>query len=78
LIVGGLRVSPAALGSIEINGGSRREKAFPDADRFWAGVDTEVFLKRSWFILATFTREWGRGGLTPTTDLFYGGLSWRF
>jgi hypothetical protein len=78
LLVGGLRVSPGSLGSVEFNGGVRQEKASPGTDRFWAGIDTEIFLRRSWFILATFTREWGRDGLTPTTDLLYGGLSWRF
>ncbi len=78
LIVGGVRLSPGSFGSLEINGGARQEAASPGTDRFWAGLDTEVFLRRSWFILGTFTREWGRGGLTPTTDLFYGGLSWRF
>jgi hypothetical protein len=78
LVVGGLRLSPGSLGSMEINGGARQEDASPGTDRFWAGLDAEVFLRRSWFLLATFTREWGRGGLTPTTDLLYGGLSWRF
>lgn len=78
LLVGGLRVSPGSVGSVEFNGGVRQEKASPGTDRFWAGIDTEVFLRRSWFILATFTREWGRDGLTPTTDLLYGGVSWRF
>lgn len=78
LMAGALRLSPVSIGSIEINGGTRQERANPDSDRFWAGLETEVFLRRSWFILATFTREWGRGDLTPTTDLFYGGLSWRF
>jgi hypothetical protein len=78
LLSGGVRVAPAALGSIELNGGSRKESGHPDADRFWAGVDTEIYIRRSWFFLLTFTREWGRAGLTPTTDLLYGGLSWRF
>jgi hypothetical protein len=78
MMVGGLRLAPASFGSIELNGGARQEPASPGTDRFWAGLDAEVFLRRSWFFLATFTREWGRGGLTPTTDLFYGGVSWRF
>ena len=78
LVVGGVRLSPGSFGSVEVNGGTRQEQANPDTDRFWAGLDTEVFVRRSWFILATFTREWGRGGKTPTTELFYGGLSWRF
>lgn len=78
LVVGGVRLSPGAVGSLEINGGSRTEDASPGTDRFWAGIDAELFIRRSWFLLATFTREWGRGNLTPTTDLLYGGLSWRF
>ena len=78
LVTGGVRLSPASVGSLEFNGGTRQERADPDRDRFWAGFDIEVFLRRSWFMVATFTREWGRGGLTPTTDLLYGGLSYRF
>lgn len=78
LVTGGLRFSPARLGSLELNGGTRTEANNSAADRYWAGFDVEVFLRRSWFFLATFTREWGRAGLTPTTDLLYGGLSYRF
>lgn len=78
LLVGGVRVAAGTFGSLEVNGGARREASSPGTDRFWAGIDTEVYLRRSWFILATFTHEWGRHRLTPTTDLFYGGLSWRF
>jgi hypothetical protein len=78
LLTGGVRFSPASAGSVEFNGGLRQETADPDRDRYWAGLDLEVFIRRSWFILTTFTHEWGRNGLTPTTDLLYGGLSYRF
>ena len=78
LLSGALRVAPAALGALELNGGSRTERADPDQDRFWAGFSAELFVRRSWFLLITFTREWGKNGLTPTTDLLYGGLSYRF
>jgi hypothetical protein len=78
LVTGGVRFSPVTIGSLEFNGGTRRETANPDQDRYWAGFDIQLYLHRSWFALATFTREWGRAGLTPTTDLLYGGLSYRF
>jgi hypothetical protein len=78
VFAGGVRVSPARQGSLELNGGARRESAAPDSDRFWAGIDWEMFPHRGWFILGSFTREWGRHGLTPTTDIFYGGVSYRF
>lgn len=78
LVTGGLRFSPAPVGSLELNGGMRKEAGHRDGDRFWGGFDVELLLQRSWFVLATFTREWGRAGLTPTTDLLYGGLSYRF
>ena len=78
LLTGGVRFAPGSFGALELNGGTRQESADPDADRFWGGFDVQIFLRRSWFILATFTREWGRAGLTPTTDLLYGGLSYRF
>lgn len=78
LVTGGVRFSPGTIGSLELNGGTRRETTDPDRDRFWAGFDLQVYVQRSWFALATFTREWGRAGLTPTTDLLYGGLSYRF
>jgi hypothetical protein len=78
LMTGGMRFAPFSAGSLEFNGGIRRETGDPDRDRFWAGLDVEIFLRRSWFILGTFTHEWGRNGLTPSTDLFYGGLSYRF
>lgn len=78
LVTGGVRFSPVSIGSLELNGGTRRETGDPQNDRFWAGFDAQLFVGRSWFALATFTREWGRTGLTPTTDLLYGGLSYRF
>ncbi len=78
LLSGAFRLAPPSLGALEINGGRRSEHIDPDQDRTWAGFSTEVFVRRSWFFLVTFTREWGRNGLTPTTDLLYGGLSYRF
>lgn len=77
LLSGALRFAPPSLGALELNGGLRAEQDTTQ-DRFWAGVSTEIFVRRSWFFLLTFTREWGRNGLTPTTDLLYGGLSYRF
>jgi hypothetical protein len=73
-----LRFAPPSLGALELNGGLRTEGADRTRDRFWAGASAELFVRRSWFFLLTFTREWGRDGLTPTTDLLYGGLSYRF
>jgi hypothetical protein len=78
LLSGALRLAPPSLGALEFNGGSRTEPVAPDQDRFWAGLSAELFVRRSWFLLVTVTREWGRNGLTPTTDLLYGGLSYRF
>ncbi|MEZ4456727.1 MAG: hypothetical protein R2882_09295 [Gemmatimonadales bacterium] len=78
LLVGAFRIAPANTGALEFNAGSRKETGNPDADRFWAGAEADLFIHRSWFVLATFTREWGRSGLTPTTDLLYAGLSYRF
>jgi hypothetical protein len=78
LLSGALRLAPPSLGALEFNGGARTESVAPDQDRFWVGFSAELFVRRSWFLLLTFTREWGRNGLTPTTDLLYGGLSYRF
>lgn len=78
LYAGALRVAPGAIGALEANGGSRHETADPAADRYWAGVNAELFVRRSWFGLFSFTREWGRNGATPTTDQVYAGLSYRF
>jgi hypothetical protein len=78
LYSGAFRVAPGAMGALELVGGSRREERWPAADRSWAGASAEVFLRRAWFGLASFTREWGRDGMTPTTDQVYAGLSYRF
>ncbi len=77
LVSGALRFAPASLGALELSGGFRAEQDTTQ-DRFWGGLSAELFVRRSWFFLLTFTREWGRNGLTPTTDLLYGGLSYRF
>ena len=63
---------------LEFSLGTRREPNFRTDDRFWSGVDGEVFLMRSWFGLVNFTKEWGRDHLTPTTELLYASLSNRF
>jgi hypothetical protein len=73
-----VRIAPPTVGAIEFTSGSRREAGAPGTDRFWAEINSEVFFRRSWFGLITFTREWGRDQLTPTTDLLYAGLSYRF
>ncbi len=78
LMVGSVRLAPTSLGALEFSLGTRKESNFPGDDRFWSGVDAEVFLLRSWFGLVNFTKEWGRDGLTPTTELLYAGLSYRF
>ncbi len=78
LVAGSVRLAPPSIGALEFTSGSRRESGAPDADRYWAELNAEVFFRRSWFLLATFTREWGRANLTPTTDLLYAGLSYRF
>ncbi len=78
LYVGAFRVAPGSFGALEATGGSRQEMQSPTSDRFWAGVNAEVFVRRSWFGLFSFTREWGRSGATPTTDQLYAGLSYRF
>jgi hypothetical protein len=78
LYVGAFRVAPGSIGALEATGGSRQEMQNPTSDRFWAGVNAEFFVRRSWFGLFSFTREWGRNGATPTTDQLYAGLSYRF
>ena len=78
LLAGSFRLAPPSVGALEVTSGSRRETGAPEADRYWAELNAEVFFRRSWFLLATFTREWGRANLTPTTDLLYAGLSYRF
>ncbi len=78
LMVGSVRLAPSSLGALEFSLGTRQEPNFRTDDRFWSGVDAEVFLMRSWFGLVNFTKEWGRDHLTPTTELLYAGLSYRF
>ena len=78
LMVGSVRLAPTSVGALEFSLGSRQEPHFRADDRFWTGVDAEVFLLRSWFGLVNFTKEWGRDHLTPTTELLYAGLSYRF
>lgn len=78
LYSGAVRIAPATIGTLELVGGSRREDNSPSADRFWAGANVELALRRAWFGLASFSREWGRDGLTPTTDQLYAGISYRF
>lgn len=78
LMVGSVRLAPTSIGALEFSLGTRQEPAVRTDDRFWSGVDAEVFLRRSWFGLVNFTKEWGRDHLTPTTELLYAGLSYRF
>lgn len=78
LLSGTFRIAPGAVGALEVAGGQRRDLREPASSRRWAGANGELALRRSWFALASFSREWGREGLTPTTDQLYGGLSYRF
>lgn len=78
LVSASLRIAPPSVGALEFTTGNRREQGAPDADRFWTEINAEVFFRRSWFGLASFTKEWGRRQLTPTTELLYAGLSYRF
>jgi hypothetical protein len=78
LVAGGVRFAPARIGGVELNAGSRREAGAAGADRWWIGADADVFIRRSWFALASYSREWGRDGLTPTTHFVYAGVSYRF
>jgi len=80
LVSGSLRLSPPTLAgsAIEMTGGIRQEQGSPDADRFWGAVTAELIVRRSWFGLASYTREWGRNGQTPTTGQLYAGISYRF
>ncbi|MEZ4587460.1 MAG: hypothetical protein R2909_13775 [Gemmatimonadales bacterium] len=80
LLAGAFRVSPPSLGgsALELSGGAREEQTSPASDRFWGGLTAELLVRRSWFGLVSYTREWGRDGLTPTTTQLYAGLSYRF
>lgn len=78
LLSGTFRIAPGAVAGLELVGGQRRDLRAPDSDRRWAGANGELAIRRSWFALASFSREWGRDGLTPTTDQLYAGLSYRF
>jgi hypothetical protein len=78
LLAGGLRIAPLRFGAIELTAGSRREEGATSSDRTWAGLDAEIFVRRAWFWMMSYSRESGRDGLTPTTDLLYTGLSYRF
>lgn len=76
---GTFRIAPGNAGAFELTGGGRTETGgLVNTDRTWAGFNTELFFKRSWFLLANYSREWGKNDLTPTTDLIYAGLSYRF
>jgi len=79
-LAGAFRISPPALGgsALELSGGAREEQTSPASDRFWSGLTAELLVRRSWFGLVSYTREWGRDGLTPTTTQLYAGLSYRF
>ena len=75
---GTLRIAPGALGAIELVAGSRQETGLVASDRRWTGFNAELFIRRSWFWMLNYSREWGPAGATPTTDLIYAGLSYRF
>lgn len=75
---GAFRIAPGALGALELTGGSRQENGQVTSDRRWAGFNTELFIRRAWFAMLNYSREWGPTGATPTTDLIYAGLSYRF
>jgi hypothetical protein len=73
-----IRLAPRAIGAIELTGGQRREPGGVLLDRSWLGATLELAVRRSWFGLASITREWGPDGATAATDLLYAGLSYRF
>lgn len=75
---GAFRIAPGNLGALELTGGSRQETGQVASDRRWAGFNTELFIRRAWFAMLNYSREWGPTGATPTTDLIYAGLSYRF
>jgi hypothetical protein len=78
LFSGTFRLAPVTAFAVELNAGGRQEQLTPTSDRFWAGANLELLVRRSWFALVSFTREWGRDNLTPTTEQLYAGLSYRF
>jgi len=74
-----LGVDPGTRLHVELNGGVRSERD-PTADparttATWVGLDVDVTLARSWYVLASATRQ--RGGLDGYDQLF-SGLSFRF
>ncbi|HET9274855.1 MAG TPA: hypothetical protein VFN96_02165 [Gemmatimonadales bacterium] len=78
LFAGAVRAVPGGLASLELSGGRRGEQGMPATERTWAGLNADLVLRRSWLVLFSFSREWGRDGLSPTTDQLYTGLSYRF
>jgi hypothetical protein len=74
-----LGVDPGTRLHVELNGGVRTERD-PTADparttATWIGLDADLTLARSWYVLASATRQ--RGGLDGY-DQFFSGLSFRF
>ena len=79
-----LGANPLAAVHLELNGGLRAERSRPGVSSgsptgatrvWWLGADADVTLARSWYLLLSAARETGGW---ESSDLIYGGLSFRF
>ena len=71
-----LGVEPGGLGSVQLTGGQRIERAAAGATTVrWLSADLDLSLWRRWMAVVSAYRE--QGGSTAT-DLLYAGLSLRF